>query len=140
MEKELNNLNSAFTPAYLTTGNVSGGKTATTTSNEQNSKTTTTQNSNVSTNNNTITTNITSPISFANFKLSQGQNAREFLYNNNINNIKDNKHSLRTKRYSQLVDSNENYDYNRNHPLIDNLIIHVENNKGNFNLIKIFNT
>lgn len=80
---------------------------------------------NMSSNNKTITANIVNPISFANFKLSNAQNTREFLANSAYNREKN---TLRNKRYSQLVDT-ETFDYNRNHPLIDNLIIHVENSK-----------
>lgn len=83
-------------------------------------------NSNNNNNNKTISANIgnANQISFDNFKLSNAQNVRDFLTNSVYNREKQ---SLRNKRYSQLIDT-EHFDYNRNHPLIDNLIIHVENN------------
>lgn len=150
-------LNSAFSPAYListaattrehvtrTPPPILATVAATTTT------TTTTANSN---NHGTIAasavTGAATPISFANFKLSNAQNARDFLVNNFY--VRDsptatvatsnNKQSLRNKRYSQLVEPNSAtagssgvdaalFEFNRNHPLIDNLIIHVENNRG----------
>ena len=122
LDKELN-LNSAFTPAFLTTPQ------------KQSISVVDTKTVGVHNKNLTIPPN---QISFANFKLSNAQNTREFLANTAFNREKN---CLKNKRFSQLVD-NETFDCNRNHPLIDNLIIHVENNKGrllNFKECRIIN-
>lgn len=120
LDKELN-LNSAFSPAFLTNPQKQSISVVDTKSvGVHNKHSTNPPNQN--------------QISFANFKLSNAQNTREFLANTAFNREKN---CLKNKRFSQLID-NETFDYNRNHPLIDNLIIHVENNKGRLLNLKEF--